>query len=200
MKELCAYRVDHFDWRAQEAALNKFSQFVATVDGIDLHFIHEKGSGPNPTPLMISHGWLGSIAEFQQIIEPLTHPERHGLDPNLSFDVIAPSLPGFGYSGRPPHPWGPRKMAGLINKLMTEVLGYDRYVAQGGDWGGAVSSWLGFDHSHAYKAIHVNILITRHPDGPQGPEEEAWSEAFDHQQIMQEGYRTIQATKPSRKL
>ena len=196
MKELCAYWVDHFDWRAHEAALNKFSQFVATVDGIDLHFIHEKGSGPNPTPLMISHGWPGSIAEFQQIIEPLTHPERHGLDPNLSFDVIAPSLPGFGYSGRPPRPWGPRKMAGLINKLMTEVLGYDRYVAQGGDWGGAVSSWLGFDHSHACKAIHVNILITRHPDGPQGPEEEAWSEAFDHQQIMQEGYRTIQATKP----
>lgn len=196
MKELCAYWVDHFDWREQEAALNKFSQFVATVDGIDLHFIHEKGSGPNPTPLMISHGWPGSIAEFQQIIEPLTHPERHGLDPNLSFDVIAPSLPGFGYSGRPPRPWGPRKMAGLINKLMTEVLGYDRYVAQGGDWGGAVSSWLGFDHSHACKAIHVNILITRHPDGPQGPEEEAWSEAFDHQQIMQEGYRTIQATKP----
>ena len=87
-------------------------------------------------------------------------------------------------------------MAGLINKLMTEVLGYGRYVAQGGDWGGAVSSWLGFDHASACKAIHVNILITRHPDGPQGYEEEAWAEAFDEQQIMQEGYRTQQATKP----
>ncbi|MGY9055554.1 MAG: epoxide hydrolase family protein [Alphaproteobacteria bacterium] len=196
MKELCAYWVDHFDWRAQEAALNKFSHFVAPVEGIDIHFIHEKGSGPNPVPLLISHGWPGSVAEFQQIIEPLTHPERHGGDPNLSFDVIAPSLPGFGYSGRPPRPYGPRKIAGLFNSLMTDVLGYDHYVAQGGDWGGAVSSWLGFDHSAACRAIHLNVLITRTPDGPQGPEEQAWSDRFDHEQIMQEGYRTQQATKP----
>ena len=168
MKELCAYWTDRFDWRAQEVALTQFSHYVAPVDGLDIHFIHEKGSGPNPIPLMISHGWPGSVAEFTKVIEPLTHPERHGLDPSLSFDVIAPSLPGFGYSGPPPRPYGPRKMAGLINKLMTEVLGYGRYVAQGGDWGGAVSSWLGFDHASACKAIHINILITRHPDGPQG--------------------------------
>ena len=196
LKELCAYWVNEFDWRAQEKRLNSFSHFIAPIDDIKMHFIYEQGSGDAPMPLMISHGWPGSVAEFFNLIEPLAHPERFGGDPRDSFTVIAPSLPGFGFSGRPPRPYGPRKMAAVINKLMTKTLGFQDYIAQGGDWGGAVCSWLGFDHAPACMAIHINILTMRHPDGPQTPEEEAWKAKFDHDQIMQDGYRTQQATRP----
>ncbi len=196
MKELCAYWLDEFDWRKHEAAINRFSHYTAPVDGIDLHFIHEKGSGPAPLPLIISHGWPGSIVEFLDIIEPLAHPERFGGTAEDAFDVIAPSLPGFGFSGRPPRPIGPRKVADLFDTLMTEVLGYDGYLAQGGDWGGAISTWLGFDHAPACRAIHINIMMMRHPDGPQGPEEELWAAEFEREQLMENGYRTQQATKP----
>jgi microsomal epoxide hydrolase len=168
---------------------------MAKVDGIDIHFIHEVGSGSSPKPLIISHGWPGSIVEFMKIIEPLAHPERFGGNVEDAFTVVAPSLPGFGFSGRPPRPYGPRKMASVFNTLMTDALGYDSYIAQGGDWGGAISSWLGFEHQ-ACKAIHINILTMRHPDGPQGPEEEAWEKQFELDQIMENGYRTQQATRP----
>ena len=196
MKELCAYWLDEFDWRKHEAQINRFSHHMAEVDGIDLHFIHEKGSGPAPLPLIISHGWPGSVVEFLDIIEPLAHPERFGGSADDAFEVIAPSLPGFGFSGRPSRPIGPRKMAGLFDTLMTDVLGYNSYLAQGGDWGGAVSTWLGYDHAPACRAIHINIMTMRHPDGPKGPEEEAWAVEFEREQMMENGYRTQQATKP----
>jgi|TARA_B100002003_G_scaffold244015_1_gene269357 microsomal epoxide hydrolase len=196
MKELCAYWINEFDWRKQEAAINRFSHFIAPVQGIDLHFIQEKGDGPLPLPLIISHGWPGSIVEFLDIIQPLAHPQRFGGSEDDAFDVIVPSLPGFGFSGRPGRPIGPRKMANLFNKLMTDVLGYPNYLAQGGDWGGAISSWLGFEHAPACQAIHINILTMRHPDGPHGPEEEAWAVQFEHDQSLENGYRTQQATKP----
>ena len=196
MKELCSYWVNEFDWRKQEAELNKLSHFVAPVDGIELHYIHEKGSGANPTPLIINHGWPGTVVEFLDIIELLAHPERFGGNVEDAFDVVAPSLPGFGFSGRPPRPYGPRKMADVLNKLMTEILGYSRYIAQGGDWGGAICSWLGYEHTPACRAIHINILTMRHKDGPQGPEEIAWAEQFERDQVMENGYRTQQATKP----
>ena len=196
MKELCAYWVSDFDWRAQEARLNSFAQFTAEVDGIDMHFIHEPGSGPNPTPLMISHGWPGSVAEFFDLIEPLAHPERFGGDVKDAFTVIAPSLPGFAFSGRPPRPYGPRKMASVLNSLMTDTLGFESYIAQGGDWGGAICSWLGYEHAPACRAIHINVLTMRHPDGPQTTEEADWARQFDQDQIMQNGYRTQQATRP----
>ena len=196
MKDLCAYWLNEFDWRKQEAAINRFSHFIAPVQGIDLHFIQEKGDGPSPLPLIISHGWPGSIVEFLDIIQPLSHPQQFGGSEDDAFDVIVPSLPGFGFSGRPGRPIGPRKMANLFNQLMTDVLGYPNYLAQGGDWGGAISSWLGFEHAPACQAIHINILTMRHPDGPQGPEEEAWAVQFEHDQSLENGYRTQQATKP----
>ncbi len=196
MKELCAYWVNEFDWRKHEARINRFPHYTAEVDGIDLHFIHEKGSGPASMPLIISHGWPGSVVEFLDIIEPLAHPERFGGSTDDAFEVIAPSLPGFGFSGRPPRPIGPRKMAGMFDTLMTDVLGYDSYLAQGGDWGGAISSWLGYDHAPACRAIHINIMTMRHVDGPKGPEEEAWAVEFEREQMMEDGYRTQQATKP----
>lgn len=196
MKQLCAYWVEKFDWRKQEAAINRFSHFLAPVDGIDIHFIHEKGSGPAPLPLIISHGWPGTIVEFLDIIEPLAHPERFGGNAEDAFDVVAPSLPGFGFSGRPPRPYGPRKIAGVFASLMAGVLGYDGYLAQGGDWGAAISSWLGLEHAPACKAIHINLLTMRNPDGPHNPEEAAWAERFEREQMMENGYRTQQATRP----
>jgi len=196
MKEFCTYWVEEYDWRKHEAAINRFDHFKTPVDGIDIHFIREKGSGPAPMPLIISHGWPGTVVEFLDFIEPLAHPERFGGNVEDAFDVIAPSLPGFGFSGRPPRPYGPRKIAGVFGKLMKDVLGYDGYLAQGGDWGGGISTWLGFDAPPACKAIHLNIMMMRHPDGPQTPEEEAWAERFTREQEMEEGYRTVQATKP----
>ena len=196
LKQLCAYWVDEYDWRQHEADLNRFAHYRTEIDDIDLHFIHEPGSGPTPMPLIISHGWPGSVVEFNNIIEPLAHPEHFGGNVDDAFEVIAPSLPGFGFSGRPPRPYGPRRMAGIFNKLMSERLGFDHYLAQGGDWGGAISSWLGFDHAPACRAIHINIMTMRHPDGPQGAEEIAWADQFERDQVMQNGYRTQQATRP----
>ena len=195
MKEISTYWVNEFDWRKQEDAINRFPQFTAQVDGINIHFIHEIGSGPSPTPLIISHGWPGSVVEFMEIIDPLAHPERYGGRIEDAFTVVAPSLPGFGFSGRPPRPYGPRKMAEVFNALMTRILGYDSYIAQGGDWGGAISSWLGLEHP-ACRAIHISILTMRHPAGPQGAEEEAWAEKFEREQEIENGYRIQQATRP----
>ena len=196
MKEFCDYWVNGFDWRKQETRLNQFTHFKSPIDGIDIHFIYEKGSGANPKPLILSHGWPGSIVEFVDFVDLLAHPENYGGSVDDAFDVVAPSLPGFGFSDRPPRPYGPRKMAGIFNTLMTNVLGYETYIAQGGDWGGAISSWLGYEHTPACSAIHINIFTMRHKDGPQGAEEVAWAEQFEKDQIIQNGYRTQQATKP----
>ena len=195
MKDFCDYWINKFNWREQERKINKFHHYTSLVDDINIHFIHEKGSGKGPIPLLISHGWPGSIVEFLHIIDPLAHPEKHNGNIDDSFDVIAPSLPGFGFSDRPTRPIGPRRMAKYFDLLMTNSLGYTNYLAQGGDWGGAISSWLGFEHP-ACQAIHINILTMRHPDGPKGKEEKEWAKNFEIEQIKENGYRTQQATKP----
>jgi len=196
MKEISKYWVSEFDWRKHEKEINKFPNFITKVDDIDIHFIHEKGSGSKPMPLLISHGWPGTIVEFLHIIEKLAHPERFGGKEEDAFDVIAPSLPGFGFSGRPSRPIGPRKMADIFNNLMTKELGYKNYLAQGGDWGGAITTWLAYDYPKTCNAIHINIFTMRHPDGPQTKEEKDWESKFKKDQLMQDGYRTQQATKP----
>jgi len=196
MKEIANYWVNKFDWKKHEDQINKFSNFTAKVNNIDIHFIHEKGSGSNPVPLLIMHGWPGSIIEFLHIIEKLAQPERFGGKEEDGFDVIVPSLPGFGFSGAPERPIGPRKIADIFNTLVTENLGYKNYIAQGGDWGATISNWLGYDHPQTCKAIHINCLTMRHPDGPKTKEEEDWQIRFDKDQIEQDGYRTQQATKP----
>ena len=196
LKELCDYWINEFDWQKHEVELNKFQNFVSNVDGIDIHFIKEKGTSPNSKPLLLMHGWPGSVIEFLHIIEKLAHPEKFGGNEKDSFDVIIPSLPGFGFSGKPNKPIGPRKMAEILNKLMTENLGYKDYMAQGGDWGATIANWIGYDHSKFCKAIHINCLTMRHPNGPQSDEEKNWQIKFDKDQVMQDGYRTQQATKP----
>ncbi|MDC6469773.1 epoxide hydrolase family protein [Candidatus Pelagibacter sp. Uisw_099_02] len=196
MKEITSYWIKYFDWRKHEAEINKFSNFTTTVEGMEMHFIHEKGSGSNPTPLLLMHGWPGSVLEFLHIIEKLAHPEKFGGNIEDAFDVIVPSLPGFGFSGRPSKPIGPRKIAEILNELMTKNLEYKNYMAQGGDWGATIANWIGYDHSKSCKAIHINCLTMRHPDGTQSKEEQEWQDRFDKDQIMQDGYRTQQATKP----
>jgi len=196
MKEISKYWVSEFDWRKHEKEINKFPNFITEIDNIDIHFIHEKGSGSKPMPLIISHGWPGTIVEFLHIIEKLAHPERFGGKEEDAFDVIVPSLPGFGFSGRSSHPIGPRKMADIFNNLMTRELGYKNYLAQGGDWGGAITTWLAYDYPKTCNAIHINIFTMRHPDGPQTEEEKDWENKFKKDQLTQEGYRTQQATKP----
>ena len=196
MKEFAKYWSSKFDWKKTEEKINKFRNFKTNIDGIDIHFIHEKGSGSNPKPLLLNHGWPGSIVEFLDIIDELAHPENYGGNIEDSFDVIVPSLPGYGFSGRPSRPIGPRKMASIFNSLMTNSLGYEKYISQGGDFGGTICTWLAYDFPESLLGIHINILITRHPDGPQTKEEIEWQERFKVEQRIEDGYRTQQSTKP----
>ena len=198
MKELCEYWVKEYDWKNYEDEMNTFSHFKAEVQGIEMHYILEKGTSENSPAILISHGWPGSFYESMGMVERLAHPERFGGKAEDSFDVILPSLPGFGYSGRPPRPYGPRKMAEIMNGLMVDVLGYNDYMAHGIDWGSAISSWLGYDHSKTCSSIHICFPTMRHIDGPQRPEEEEWAKdcKTNPRVVLNDGYRTQQATKP----
>ncbi len=196
MKNFSKYWVEEYDWKTTEEKINKFKNFKTNIDGIDIHFIHEKGSGFKPKPLLLNHGWPGSIVEFLNIINRLAHPEKFGGKEEDAFDVIVPSLPGYGFSGKPGRPLGPRKMALIFNSLMTNKLGYKKYIAQGGDFGGTISTWLAYDFPNNLLGIHINILIIRHPDGPQTSEEKEWQDRFRKDQKIEDGYRTQQSTKP----
>jgi microsomal epoxide hydrolase len=196
LKELCDYWVKEFDWKKHEKKINSFKNYKTNIDGLNIHFIKEEGSGKNPKTLLLLHGWPGSIVEFLEVIKPLAHPEEFGGNIDDAFTVIAPSLPGFGFSDYPKRPIGPRKIAEILNKMMIKNLNNENYFAQGGDWGATICNWLGYDHSKNCKAIHINCLTMRHPDGPQTKEEKDWQNKFDKDQIIQDGYRTLQATKP----
>ncbi len=195
LRRLADHWLHTYDWRAWEARLNAWPQFTAEVAGTRLRFYHVRGSRPGRA-LLLSHGWPGSAFEFLHLIEPLTHPERHGGDPADSFDVIVPCLPGFGFSGPPAEPMGPRAVAGLFHRLMTEVLGYDRYIAQGGDWGSAVSAWLGHDYPDHCRGVHLNMVLTRAAGGLQGDEEQAWANRMRRHRFAEEGYSHQQGSRP----
>ena len=197
LRNLAAYWLDGYDWRAEEAKLNQLPQFHANIAGLPLHFIHVKGSGPKPQPLLLSHGWPGSFFEFAELVEPLAHPERFGGKIEDAFDVVVPSLPGYGFSGRPGHPIGPRSTAQLFNALMTEVLGYDSYLAQGGDWGAVVTGWLGYRHAVSCRAIHLNMVGLRSPEmAPETEAEKAWDAKYQALFRQEGAYLQLQATKP----
>ncbi|MBU6444881.1 MAG: alpha/beta hydrolase [Alphaproteobacteria bacterium] len=196
MKELCRYWLDVYDWRGWEAALNRFPQFVSTLDGIRLHFYREQGSGPSPTPLILSHGWPGSVFEFLHIIEKLAHPERFGGDEKDAFTVIVPSLPGYGFSGKPKRPIGPRTIARLFDTLMTDVLHLPDYIAQGGDWGSAISGWMGYE-GKGCRAVHLNMMGWSAPGAVPETQQEKEQAAQAAQLFDAEGaYFREQATKP----
>jgi pimeloyl-ACP methyl ester carboxylesterase len=158
LQRITSYWRDGFDWRAAEAVINQLPQFKAVVDGQSLHFIHARGQGPAPLPLLISHGWPGSFVEMLDLVPRLADPARFGGDPADAFDVIVPSLPGYGLSNPPVRPgMTPRKMAELFAGLM-QGLGYTQYGVQGGDWGASVSTWIARKFPECVRAIHLNWI------------------------------------------
>jgi pimeloyl-ACP methyl ester carboxylesterase len=200
MQRLVAYWRDVFDWRAQEAKLNAFRQFTVPVAGIELHFIHEQGKGPDPVPLLLSHGWPGSVFEFHKIIPLLTDPARFGAEPADAFTVIAPSLPGYGFSFRPDQPrFSVEQIADVFAQLMTDVLGYQRFAAQGGDWGAFVTARLGLAYAGRLIGIHLNQLPVRRDPAMLSdptPEEKVFLAELQHWIKEETGYQWIQGTKP----
>jgi len=201
LKELVEYWREDFDWRDQERALNAFDQFVTTIDGVDVHFIHQRSSHPDAMPLLLTHGWPGSIAEFRKIIEPLTQPELHGGNPADAFHVVAPSLPGFGFSGKPAEiGYNPERMAHTLAALMDR-LGYERYGAQGGDWGAIINRILAFQYPERVLGLHSNFVLASPPTDAEvlarvPANDLALREARQAYMANEVGYQQIQGTKP----
>lgn len=157
MQKLAEYWANQYDWRPVEARLNALPQFVTDIDGVGIHFIHVKSKHPNALPVIVTHGWPGSVIEQLKIIGPLTDPTAHGGEASDAFDVIIPSLPGYGFSGKPRElGWDPQRIARAWATLMTR-LGYERYVAQGGDWGDAVNEQMALQEPKGLLGIHTNM-------------------------------------------
>jgi len=199
IRELVEYWRTSYDWRAQERELNRFEHFKAEVDGLPIHFIHQRGTGPNPRPLILIHGWPGSFYEFNQLIPLLTDPIRNGGGVGDAFSVVVPSLPGYGFSGDPGIAGiNIARIAEIFHKLMTQVLGYRRYGVQGGDWGAFVASRMGFAYPHDVIGIHLNCIALQPPDAQQNPGEEGRQFIAELQKhyANEAGYAEIQRTKP----
>jgi len=201
LKDLVGYWRDRFDWRAQERRLNQFEQFTTSIDGLPVHFIHRRSKQPNAFPLLVTHGWPGSIVEFTKIIGPLTDPAAHGGRAEDAFDVVMPSLPGFAFSGKPAEPgYDPARIAQLLAKLMAR-LGYQRYGAQGGDWGAIVNTQVALADPQHVAGLHLNMCTAAAPAGADAnaglsAAEAARMKARQTFQAEETGYQQIQGTKP----
>jgi pimeloyl-ACP methyl ester carboxylesterase len=202
LKELVTYWREKFDWRAAERRLNQFDQFTTNIDGIDVHFIHQRSKNPKAMPLAITHGWPGSVAEFTKVIGPLTDPAAHGGNADDAFHVVAISLPGFGFSGKPTERgYGPERMAAILARLMAR-LGYTRYGVQGGDWGSSISRFAALNDASHVAGLHSNFCLAGPPAGAKDPNEgvtpaelersRARTAFFDNER----GYFLEQSTKP----
>ncbi|HLG97749.1 MAG TPA: epoxide hydrolase [Bryobacteraceae bacterium] len=198
MKQLADYWTTRFDWRKAEARLNSFPQFLARVEDFDIHFYHVRGKGARPLPIVLTHGWPGSVVEFLDVMAPLSDPASHGGSAADAFDVIVPSLPGFGFSSKPHGtPVGPITTARLWHKLMRDVLGYSRYGAQGGDWGSAVTIQLARQFPGELAGIHLNAASARpSPEAQQSEEERAWVRAAAVYRDTEMDYLREQQRKP----
>ena len=197
-KEIRDYWLNEYDWPARQAYFNRFPQFMTEVDGLDIHFIHRESAHPDAVPLVITHGWPGSIVEFHRIIEPLADPTSHGGDARDAFHIVCPSLPGFGFSGQPENTgWNIPKIAAAWDEIMAR-LGYDRYFAQGGDWGTTVSNALAARHSGRCVGIHVNMPGGRPRKASENPteREKAALARIQRQQQRGGGYGSQQSTRP----
>lgn len=200
LKELANYWQHTFDWRKQEAMLNQFAHFRAEVDGVGIHFIHERGKGPNPTPIILTHGWPGSFFEMLKIIPLLTDPESHGGRAEDAFDVVVPSLPGYGFSDRPTQRGMTiSRIADMWTDLMTKELGYSHFAAQGGDWGGGVTEQLAIAHSDVLLGFHLNNIPYTHLFARLdnlSQDEKAYMAALGPWQSQEAAYAAIQGSKP----
>lgn len=201
LSELIDYWRTEFDWRAQEQILNELDQFTTVIDGLDLHFIHQRSSNPDAVPLLLIHGWPGSIFEFMGIVGPLSDPVSYGGSMSDAFHLVIPSLPGFGFSGKPSESgWSPERMATAFADLM-ERLGYDRYGVQGGDWGGIIGRSLAGNYPDHVIGFHTNFVLGGPPpntDPWAGVSEEERTLLADRTSAFAEGrgYQEIQGTKP----
>jgi microsomal epoxide hydrolase len=200
MKELVDYWQHQYDWRTHERILNRLDHYRVQFDDISLHFIHQPGVGSGPMPLLLSHGWPGSIYEFVNILGPLTDPGSFGGDPKDAFTVVAPSLPGYGFSHAPDQRrLGIEEIAELFMRLMTEVLGYARFGAQGGDWGAFITARIGLAYPEKVAGIHLNLLpVAPHPS-ERSDLTAAEMEFLKEAEIFlneEYGYQWIQGTKP----
>ena len=200
IRELCDYWLNDFDWREQERKINEFEHFHADVDGLGIHFIRAKGTGPNPIPLVITHGWPSTFVEMLKIIPLLSDPAGHGADAADSFDVIAPSMPGYGFSDRPTQRgMSPGRISELWHILMTEGLGYDSFVAQGGDWGAQITTTLGLEYPETVRGIHLTMASGGSPIPPEDDLSEAEKEFLAHRDWWQQdegAYGHQHRTKP----
>ena len=195
LRELCDYWRDGYDWRRCEARLNALGQHVTQIDGLDIQFLHVRSPHENAMPLILTHGWPGSVVEFLNVIEPLTNP----VDSADAFHIVAPSLPGFGFSGKPATTgWGVGKIATAWADLMRR-LGYTEWVAQGGDWGAAVTTAIGEQAPAGCQGIHVNMPVARPlPEdlAAPSPAELRALGALKHYQDWDSGYSKQQSTRP----
>ncbi|WP_018752123.1 epoxide hydrolase family protein [Paenibacillus sanguinis] len=204
LQSLVSYWREHFDWRAQEAKLNQFSQFRTNIDGTRVHFIHEYGKGPRPLPIILTHGWPDSYMRYLKLIPLLTDPANHGGSPEDAFDVIIPSLPGFGFSDMPDH-GGVNNfiISELWAKLMTEVLGYARFVGAGGDIGSGVTRYLAASHPELLYGIHltdvgiVRDLLQVKDVNHLTAEELEYRQSSQNWMANEGAYMSIQSTKPN---
>ncbi len=197
VRELAGYWADRYDWRTRERGLNRFDQYVTEIDGLDVHFVHHRSPHPDAIPLIITHGWPGSIVEFHKVIEPLTDPVALGGDADDAFHVIAPSLPGFAFSGKPTEPgWGVERIGAAWTALMAR-LGYARYLAQGGDWGSAITSQVGAQDPEHCAAIHLTLAMSSRPTAePVDADELHALERIKYYLDWDSGYSTQQKTRP----
>jgi pimeloyl-ACP methyl ester carboxylesterase len=204
LAELIAYWADGYDWRAHEARINKFANFKTTIDDIPIHFIYEKGKGPNPTPLILSHGWPWTFWDWHKVIGPLTDPVAYGGNAEDSFDVVVPSLPGYGFSNPLTTPginfW---RTADLWVSLMRDVLGYDKFAAGGGDWGAILTAQLGHKYAQHMIGVYMHLMIPLDVfNGPlpdksaYAPNEQKNYERNEHFFSEESGYSALQSTKP----
>lgn len=196
VQELCETWRNDYDWRPTESALNGFGSFRTEIDGVGIWFLHTRSPHPDATPLVLTHGWPGSVWEFHSVIGPLTDPVAHGGDAADAFDVVCPALPGYGFSDKPTEAgWGTERIADAWAELMTR-LGYERFGAQGGDWGSMVTTQLALRHPERLVGIHLNMPIAIPTgDDPTPAELEALA-GFDHYQKWDSGYSTQQSTRP----
>jgi microsomal epoxide hydrolase len=195
-----SYWRNGFDWRAQEAAMNRFAHFRAEIDGKRVHFIHERGKGPNPLPIVLTHGFPDSFLRFTKIIPMLTDPARHGGDAADAFDVVVPSLPGFGFSDRAETGHALFSVSDVWHTLMTEYLGYTRYAAHGGDWGSTVTEFLARDHGDALVGIHLTDIPFFHafrPPSDPDRHEAKYLEAIKNFGQTEGAYAFIQGAQPA---
>jgi microsomal epoxide hydrolase len=199
IRELCEYWRTDYDWRSREAELNRFPQFVSTVDGVDFHYYHVRGKGPNPMPLLLVHGWPGSVFEFHDLIDPLTDPASHGGNAADSFDVVVPALPGYGWSSKPREPgWGPTRTAAAFDTLMTRELGYGKYGTQGGDWGGIITAKMGASHGDHIVGVHLSMMFVIGPRPAEiSPEDAIYVMSQEAFRATETAYNQLQATKPT---